>query len=442
MGPDQHRRPPRPGRRRCGAGPRARRNIQSLARRSSRPAPRAAAGVDPAQAQGRPLESSTTTLISGPLAGTRRSSTRERARAIVAGSSPPPPRPAARRDGRRHGDRPRAARDAAVTRSLALLGPPRSMAVSCDCAITRAAPAREGGRQPTPPPAREAAQQRQQRRKRRYGPRPTQTQRRADATTPRPTPRPPAPPPPTTRRDDSIRTPLAHKRDDPRRGARTAAGAARPGRARRHDRAARPPSAAGLRYHHRGAPRRRSVGASSGSCARPTVEYGVHAPTHAFPGGAALRRRTLHRVMNELIESWEEGAGVREFVILTAQASEATWRRSARFAPTRPRSRSSMSSASISAPLLERPGAPIQGGELDTSLLLYLAPETGPDGAGAGLRGHPEHARTATGRGTAAGCHRARPARSDFPALPPPKKGSCCIDSSSIGSGRCLTGPR
>jgi creatinine amidohydrolase len=26
-------------------------------------------------------------------------------------------------------------------------------------------------------------------------------------------------------------------------------------------------------------------------------------------------------------------------------------------------------------PLLERPGAPIQGGELDTSLLLHLAPE-------------------------------------------------------------------
>ncbi|MBA3556494.1 MAG: creatininase family protein, partial [Gemmatimonadales bacterium] len=26
--------------------------------------------------------------------------------------------------------------------------------------------------------------------------------------------------------------------------------------------------------------------------------------------------------------------------------------------------------------LLERPGAPIQGGELDTSLLLYIAPET------------------------------------------------------------------
>ena len=51
----------------------------------------------------------------------------------------------------------------------------------------------------------------------------------------------------------------------------------------------------------------------------PTVEYGVHATTRPFPGGAALRRRTLHRVMNELIESWEEGAGVREFFIITAQ---------------------------------------------------------------------------------------------------------------------------
>ena len=46
----------------------------------------------------------------------------------------------------------------------------------------------------------------------------------------------------------------------------------------------------------------------------PTVEYGVHAPRMRIPGGAALRRRTLHRVMNELIESWEEGAGVKEFV--------------------------------------------------------------------------------------------------------------------------------
>lgn len=54
----------------------------------------------------------------------------------------------------------------------------------------------------------------------------------------------------------------------------------------------------------------------------PTIEYGVHPASRLRPGGAALRRKTLHRVMNELIESWEEGAGVQEFLILTAQANE------------------------------------------------------------------------------------------------------------------------
>ena len=54
----------------------------------------------------------------------------------------------------------------------------------------------------------------------------------------------------------------------------------------------------------------------------PTLEFGVHAVSRPLPGSAALRHRTLHRVMNELIESWEDGAGVREFIILTAQASE------------------------------------------------------------------------------------------------------------------------
>ena len=63
--------------------------------------------------------------------------------------------------------------------------------------------------------------------------------------------------------------------------------------------------------------------ASFGVPRAPAVEYGVQAPTHPFPGGAALRRKTLHRVMNELIESWEVGAGVKEFVILTAQAVDA-----------------------------------------------------------------------------------------------------------------------
>jgi len=107
----------------------------------------------------------------------------------------------------------------------------------------------------------------------------------------------------------------------------------------------------------------------------PTVEFGVHAISRPFPGGAALRHRTLHRVMNELIESWEEGAGVREFMILTAQASEAHLEALSTI-------RTEQATVQVVdvfgldfGPLLDQPGAPVQGGELDTSLLLYLAPE-------------------------------------------------------------------
>jgi creatinine amidohydrolase len=106
----------------------------------------------------------------------------------------------------------------------------------------------------------------------------------------------------------------------------------------------------------------------------PTVEYGVHATTRPFPGSAALRRRTLHRVMNELIESWEEGAGVREFVIITAQSSEGHLEALSTIR-TDQATVQVIDIFSINfGDLLERP-APVQGGELDTSLLLYLAPD-------------------------------------------------------------------
>jgi creatinine amidohydrolase len=107
----------------------------------------------------------------------------------------------------------------------------------------------------------------------------------------------------------------------------------------------------------------------------PTVEFGVHTISRPLPGGAALRHRTLHRVMNELIESWEDGAGVREFVILTAQASEGHLEALSTI-------RTAQATVQVMdvfgldfGPLLDQPGGPIHGGELDTSLLLYLAPE-------------------------------------------------------------------
>jgi creatinine amidohydrolase/Fe(II)-dependent formamide hydrolase-like protein len=107
----------------------------------------------------------------------------------------------------------------------------------------------------------------------------------------------------------------------------------------------------------------------------PTVEYGVHSISRPFPGGAALRHRTLHRVMNELIESWEEGAGVREFVILTAQASEAHLEALSTIRTDHATVQVVDIFSLDFGPLLDQPGAPIHGGELDTSLLLYVAPD-------------------------------------------------------------------
>ncbi len=107
----------------------------------------------------------------------------------------------------------------------------------------------------------------------------------------------------------------------------------------------------------------------------PTVEYGVHTQSRPFPGGAALRRRTLHRFMNELIESWEDGAGVQEFMVLTAQGSEAHLEALSTIR-TETATVQVVDIFSLDfGELLDRPGAPVQGGELDTSLMLFIAPE-------------------------------------------------------------------
>ncbi|MEO6865266.1 MAG: creatininase family protein [Gemmatimonadaceae bacterium] len=50
----------------------------------------------------------------------------------------------------------------------------------------------------------------------------------------------------------------------------------------------------------------------------PTVEYGVNGPTDPeYPGSVSLRKKTLHRMLNDLLTTWE-CHGVNEFVLLTA----------------------------------------------------------------------------------------------------------------------------
>jgi creatinine amidohydrolase len=104
----------------------------------------------------------------------------------------------------------------------------------------------------------------------------------------------------------------------------------------------------------------------------PTIEYGVNAATLLpSPGSATLSGKTLHRVMNDLIGSWEAG-GFNQFVIITAHGQE-PHQEALCTIHTR---QATVSTVDIFAVPLEGfsadPDTPSHGGELDTSLLLYI----------------------------------------------------------------------
>jgi creatinine amidohydrolase len=116
------------------------------------------------------------------------------------------------------------------------------------------------------------------------------------------------------------------------------------------------------------------LSARTGVPRAPAIEFGVHATgDESGPGAAALSRKTLHRVMNELIAAWEEGAGVREVIVLTAHAADAHQE-----ALSTIRAVGEVRVVDIFGfdfgGLLDRPDDQLHGGELDTSLILFLHP--------------------------------------------------------------------
>ena len=106
----------------------------------------------------------------------------------------------------------------------------------------------------------------------------------------------------------------------------------------------------------------------------PTVEYGVNTATRRpYPGNATVRRKTLHRWMNDLLGSWEE-TGVEQFIILTAHGHDPHQEALSTLRTNRARVFTvDVFALDLSDQLLD-PDSPMHGGELDTSLLLYLAP--------------------------------------------------------------------
>ncbi len=107
----------------------------------------------------------------------------------------------------------------------------------------------------------------------------------------------------------------------------------------------------------------------------PTVEYGVNVPTErTFAGNAAVRRKTLHRVLNDLVDCWESG-GVREFILLTAHDGDSHLEALETVITSTARVRAVNVFGLDFRDLLEGQVEPMHGDEVDTSLLLYVAPE-------------------------------------------------------------------
>ena len=86
-----------------------------------------------------------------------------------------------------------------------------------------------------------------------------------------------------------------------------------------------------------------------------------------------VRRKTLHRWMNDLLGSWEE-AGVEQFIILTAHGHDPHQEALSTLRTNRARVFTVDVFALDLGDLLLDPDSPTHGGELDTSLLLHLAP--------------------------------------------------------------------
>jgi creatinine amidohydrolase len=107
----------------------------------------------------------------------------------------------------------------------------------------------------------------------------------------------------------------------------------------------------------------------------PTLEYGVNVDTErAAPGNASLRRKTLHRMLNDLIDSWE-ATGLREFILLTAHEHDPHLEALSTIVTSGARVRVVDIFEVDFSDLLEGQAEPMHGDEVDTSLLLHLAPE-------------------------------------------------------------------
>ena len=116
------------------------------------------------------------------------------------------------------------------------------------------------------------------------------------------------------------------------------------------------------------------LSAEFGILRAPTIEFGVNVATErGFPGNGSVRKKTLHRMLNDLLDTWES-TGVKEFILLTAHEHDPHQEALATVITTKSRVRVVDIFAVDLHHLLEGQSEPMHGDEVDTSLMLYLAP--------------------------------------------------------------------
>jgi len=117
------------------------------------------------------------------------------------------------------------------------------------------------------------------------------------------------------------------------------------------------------------------LSAEFGVCVAPTLEYGVNVATErGFPGNASLRKKTLHRMLNDLIDSWE-ATGVREFILITAHGHDPHQEALATVITTAARVRVVDIFGVNLSDLLQGQREAMHGDEVDTSIMMFLQPE-------------------------------------------------------------------
>jgi creatinine amidohydrolase len=116
------------------------------------------------------------------------------------------------------------------------------------------------------------------------------------------------------------------------------------------------------------------LSAEFGILRAPSIEYGVNVDTErGFAGNASVRKKTLHRMLNDLLDTWET-TGVTEFILLTAHEHDPHQEALATVITTKARVRVVDIFAVDFHHLLEGQSEPMHGDEVDTSLMLFLAP--------------------------------------------------------------------